>query len=58
MSDTDQANKEKPLGLHFSSTKHERRDIVNILEFIKKVLRSSQALIIRTRVEKRFIHLL
>ena len=57
--DIDQANKEKPLGLHFSSMKHVKRDIeVHILEFIKKAPRSPQALIIRNRVEKRFIHLL
>ena len=51
--DIDQANKEKPL------PKHEKSDIeVHILEFIKKSPRSLQALIIRNRVETRFIHLL
>ena len=35
--DIDQANKEKPLGLHFLSMKHEKNDIeVHMLEFILK----------------------
>ena len=35
--DIDQANKEKPLRLYFSSMKHDTMDIeVDILEFIKK----------------------
>ena len=57
--DRGEANKEKHLRQHFLSTKHEKNDIeVHNLKFIKKAPRSLQALIIRNRVEKRFIHLL
>ena len=55
--DMDKADRTKPLGLHF--TTHEDHPIeVHILEFIKKPPRSPQALTIRNRVEKRWIHLL
>ena len=38
--DIEQANKEKPLGLHFVSTKHEKNDTeIHILEFIRKAVK-------------------
>ena len=55
--DMDKADLTKPLGLHF--TEHVDHPLeVHILEFIKKAPKSPQALIIRNRVEKRWIHLL
>ena len=57
LKDIDQGNKEKLLGLHFFSMKREKNDIeVHILKFIKKATRGPQGMIIRKRVEKRFIH--
>ena len=50
--DINQANKDKLLGLHCSTTKHEKRDInVHILQFITKAPKSPQAFIIRNRVK-------
>ena len=57
--DIDQLNKEKPLGAHFSQKCRVNPSIrVHILEFIKKPPRSPEALTIRNRIEKRWIHLL
>ena len=58
----DQAKKETPLELHFSSTKHEKMDLkVHILESIKKNPRSLQVLIIRDKMDTKsyiyFTHL-
>ena len=57
--DIDTLNKDKPLGVHFSQSCQANPSIkVHILEFIKKPPRSPEALIIRNRIEKRWIHLL
>ena len=59
MRDIDNRNPDKPLGLHFrNNCQQDSRIEVHILEFIKKPPRSPEALIIRNRVEKRWIHLL
>ena len=57
--DIDTLNPEKPLGVHFAQTCKENPSIkAHVLEFIKKPPRSPEALTIRNRVEKRWIHLL
>ena len=57
--DIDSLNKDKPLGVLFSHNCKENPAIkVHILEFIKKPPKSPEALTIRNRVEKRWIHLL
>ena len=57
--DIDNLNPEKPLGIHFLRNCQRNPQIeIHILEFIKKPPRSPEALTIRNRVEKRWIHLL
>ena len=57
--DIDNLNTEKPLGAHFAKSCKTNPEIkVYVLEFIKKPPRSPEALTIRNRVEKRWIHLL
>ena len=57
--DIDTLNPDKPLGIHFLRNCSRSPELeVHILEFIKKPPRSPEALTIRNRIEKRWIHLL
>ena len=58
--DIDIADQDKSVGKHFSQTNHNGiKDVeISVLEFIKKAPRSPQAVVIRSRVEKRWTHLL
>ena len=56
----DKAEKDKPVGQHFSQENHAGCDDVSItvLEFIKKPPRSPEAIVIRNRVERNWTHML
>ena len=60
MYDIENGDKQKAVGLHFSRLDHNgTKDLeITVLEFIKKPPRSPEAVKIRDRVEKRWIHLL